>query len=203
MYSRMKRFAIGAFALIISLETFALPMVFTDRTLWESAAGSITTEDFNGMALGPVSPATVFASGITLDTDSSVREFGFVDIGEGNSLDGTNQTIILPGNIYAFGFDYVDVDLVGVDIGFGAFTDALPLTGDADAEVTPDDFGFYGVVLGSPGELPGGAFSFSGEGFTIDNISFSSEASAVPAPATIALMGLGLIGIAWKRRKRA
>jgi hypothetical protein len=37
---------------------------------------------------------------------------------------------------------------------------------------------------------------------TVDNVQYGS-ASAIPAPATLALMGLGLAGLGWSKRKKA
>jgi len=201
--TRILSVLLGCLLTLGSVQSFAVPIVYTDRMAWEAALGALTTEDFNSFADGAaVGPGTVFPSGISLSTNSDIRDFGFGDIGEGTALNGTNQTIILPGSPIAFGFDYVDVDLTGVTISFGSFAGNLPSTGDADAGVTPDDFGFYGVVLGSTAEMPGAMFSFSGEGFTLDNLSFTTTLRTVPEPGTFFLVGLGLVGFGRHLRSR-
>jgi hypothetical protein len=96
------------------------------------------------------------------------------------------------------------VDQAGATISVGAFSQALAFTGDADSGVSSDDFAFFGVV-GLAGDIPG-AFSISvgmGEGMMIDNLSFSAAATSdVPEPGSLALLGLGLAGLAASLRRR-
>lgn len=107
----------------------------------------------------------------------------------------------MPGVPTAFGFDYADLDISGATISFGAFSQALALTGDADAGITSDDFAFFGVVA-SAGDIPGGSFSIAtGEGFMIDNVSFGAAAT-VPEGGTLPLLSLGLVAAGMARRMR-
>ena len=49
-----------------------------------------------------------------------------------------------------------------------------------------------------------GETCFYDEPWALDNVSISSVSSGqIPEPTTLALMGLGLAGIGWKRRKAA
>lgn len=181
-------------------------VVYTDRSAWEAAVTGGVTENFNSFADGTVvTGATVFPSGITATASGTldISSFAFSAIGQGNALRTfVNTTIVMPGSPVAFGFDYADLDLGGASIAFGTFSQALALTGDADSSVTSDDFAFFGVVA-TAADIPGGTFSFTSvlEGFVIDNLSFGSG-TAVPEPGTVALLGLGLAGLGYARRRR-
>ena len=37
----------------------------------------------------------------------------------------------------------------------------------------------------------------------VDNVQIGSRSTPVPAPATLALLGLGLAGLGWSKRKKA
>ena len=184
----------------------AAPIVYTDRALWEAAVAGLTLEDFESFSSGnAVNAGTVFPSGINVNgANTDISDFGWGAIGEGVGLRFFNDTTItLPGSPTAFGFDYVDLDLTGANISFGAFSQALAMTGDGDAGITPDDFAFFGVVF-APGDLPGGSFTIAlNEGLSIDNLAFGR--GSVPEPATLALLGLGLgaAGLRAARRRKA
>lgn len=199
--------SVAATASLFCSQALAAVVVYTNRAAWTAAASALTTENFNSFADGTaVNSATVFPSGISIPTGSSldISSFAFSSIGQGNALrisPTSLPTIALPGAPTAFGFDYADLDISGATISFGAFSQALALTGDADAGITPDVFAFFGVVA-SAGDIPGGSFSIvPTEGFTIDNVSFGTAAT-VPEGGTLALLSLGLVAAGMARRMR-
>lgn len=197
----------GVLGLFFSASASAALTLYTDRAAWALASGSLTTENFNSMASGtPVTAATVFPSGITVTGSLlDISGFAFSSIGQGNALRTFGATTVaMPGSLVSFGFDYADVDQTGATISIGAFSQGLAFTGDADSGVSSDDFAFFGVV-GLVGDIPGGVFSIGvgiGEGIMIDNLSFGAAASDVPEPGSLALLGLGLAGLAASLRRR-
>lgn len=80
-----------------------------------------------------------------------------------------------------------------------SFTASIANTGVAvsDPGRQPNVFGFESSLFNEV------QFTTSGsKGFSFDNLSFDSAVAAVPAPASLALLGLGLAGIGWSRRTR-
>lgn len=117
------------------------------------------------------------------DVDSVVNisddvELGF-SMGLGDNL--ATSTTIMGQNITAFKFDFMD----------------FQLTGDGDNYfVAPNPFAFSLEV--------GGDFdAFSPAGTQIIRGDVSAEFMAVPEPSTIAVMGLGLLGLGAVRRRKA
>ena len=110
---------------------------------------------------------------------------------------GKDFEVTFPERILAFGFDYGDLDQNAASIAFGNTSIDLTLTGDADFDVSPDDFAFFGVIADDNREI-GGAFSSSfGDPAEYDNLGFV----LVPEPASLTLLGLG--GLIATRRRRA
>jgi hypothetical protein len=187
--------------------------VYTDRGLWEEAAGGpVFVEDFNAQTPGIIAP------GATLDT-------GLIQImrdGEPNGSDGLLEIEPggnfgnLDGSTFLSGETGVEPHEI-VNIMFGASANAFgadwfsPFSGDGIAlklgddvilldQIAGFDSGFVGIVSDGPLfnsiQIVGnpGAITFQ-ELWSADNVSF-----AVPSPAAASLFSLGALTMT--RRKR-
>lgn len=107
------------------------------------------------------------------------------------------------------------VAAVGLSGGYfnaiGATTiEAFDTTGASLGKIVNSMLGieFYGLFDSTGSNIAGVSFYITGDepaGFAIDNVTFgdANVVVHVPEPASIALLGLGLAGIGFSRRKRA
>ena len=207
-YSRIARVLLLIVAAFYGSVASATLVVYTDRATWEGVVGGFVTEDFNGVTPGSLSLGVNNVGLISIELFDQVAE-NRIDSGSGfNNINGTNfwngnmdafgnpsSAMILQDSIIAFGADWTDTTTGGLltaTIGGETllFSDYLSGAGG----------GFLGVVADSPFSSIAFDTEHGGaEQFGMDDFSFS----AVPEPATLMLLGLGLAGIGYSRKKTA
>jgi len=168
--------------------------IFTDRTMWESAVGGLFVEEtFDDTSLVP---------GLSESSTVGVVAGGVWD---DQLLGGTQETEWFFSNpVLGFGGNW-DTAGPGGPGGFGiAMTLSLTVGGDhIVGDVVPGDSpgDFYGLTSDTPFTavlLQEGAGMSGVETYDLDNLVFST--AVVPEPSTIAFLGLGLLGLALRRR---
>ncbi len=209
--------------LILSTNVSAgLITTFTDRTVFDAAVGATTFEDFTSSAHFPIPGGSLSSTssfgtlsagdiqaGVTYTTPLGSGNYFNIDAGggfTGGFLDGFNPsdrdlTITYDPLIAAFGFDtnslMPDFDIT-INFMSGQSYDAN-FTGISSMQF----FGFQSDIADIQSVLISGNNSFFG--FAIDDHSFGGTGNgsvSVPEPSSIVLLGLGLAGIAFSRKKK-
>ena len=185
--------------------------IYTSRSAWTAATSGVTTADFNGIAsvgsfVGYGSGPAVI-DGLTFTSNDSMfvidpAYYGFPYPDGFFNADYTVPnvvTIALPGSYTAVGFDFGSLFSGGASFdvtlgGLGPFT--VSSTGST-ADGVLDFAGFisttsFNTVTLSMPDAP----NYN----AVDNFSYGG--AAIPEPASIALLGSGLLGIAGVLRRR-
>jgi hypothetical protein len=195
-------------SVVFSSEVSAVS-VFTNRSAWESAAGSFVTEDFNALTPFEFSTGLNSVGLIDIDVTGPVAENqlgGPLTLSGQFAIDGTNHvigyvlgggathpTIIFAGPILGFGADWTSTASGGhlVTMSFDGTTIHF------DDYLSGDGTGFLGVIATNPfTEAVFGTESSSSEGFGMDNLEI------IPEPSAALLLAIGLAGLAAAGRRR-
>lgn len=214
----MKRLMGGAIAFAIAgfagSANAVIISTFTDRTTFD-AATSTTLETFNSFSTETafhtvpldVGPFTLSMAGAP-NTDAERNkidipplEFGVFDVDGTNianllTFAGDSLFLTFDTGITAFGVDLASFNngFLRTQIVVGADT-LTPAIADAS---TVRFFGFTSDAAFNSVEFRGVA----NDGYGLDNVAFGS-AVAVPEPGTLAMLGVGLAGLGFLRRRRA
>jgi hypothetical protein len=218
VFSSMKKIgsvigsAVAALALMSGGAQASL-VVYTNQANWEAAVGGYSVEAFDDEPLGTLAIGSNAFDGFSINTalnGSNSENFNAV-AGGGDSfnINGTNfarldfdlsdavsvVSLVFDSAINAFAADWVSTTNVG---GLTATVNSDTLA--FNSFLTSPGTGFLGFVASAPFTQLN--FGLSGttdnEAFGMDNVRFG----AVPEPTTLALMGLGVAGIGYRRRKQ-
>ncbi len=209
-------------ALAFCAPALAVPMTFVndpvaDRALFEAAAGPLVVESFEdtftnaasvGFPVGGPQAFTVSTNNGNLSSSTFAR--GVSDGTRSLAVDEEPQTTLtfsFASAINAFGIDINDMNFVNLSISDNLgnnFSDIL--LGDNGGPAGGPSFEnrqFFGLVNSdafSTVTLTFTQASASGTLF-VDRLQYGG--ARIPEPATLALMGLGFVGLGYTRKRRA
>ena len=211
--------SVAAAAICAGSPASAAPVVFTDRALWQSAAGGTGNlfEDFNGFAadafyhLLPVSAGflnlsvvngvgdtswRIDATPATFATIPSVNGSTFAITATAEASAGFGGTRVAFGPVFALGFDYAGASYSNAP---GVLTTSL---GDTVVLAASDNLArsFVGVLY--TGGETFSSLTWSSAGHFAAGIDSVEAFRTVPEPATTVLTGVGvLFGIRSSQRR--
>ncbi len=200
----------------------AAPIVFSDRLSWEAAAGGTPDffEDFNSIN-SDVSwnPAPLAIGFLTIDNILNESIFNLIDapptrLSQNPFLDGTTAMLFHAGGLFSPSSDFENrvtfsspVAAFGFDIGMNTSSFGVLRfeTSEGSFEVSigptyPNQF--LGVIFDADEKVNFVDFK-STEGNNTAHADNFAAFSAIPEPSSFLLATLGLLGIGWRRRKRA
>ncbi|MEC5386389.1 PEP-CTERM sorting domain-containing protein [Uliginosibacterium sp. H3] len=197
---KIKKLAASAiFGLFMVGIAHATPIVYTSRAAWLANTSAVTTADFNAGSDQAYRGSSYDSSGIHFTTngtiysvygisyDAAYHSSGYLD------MEGSTHGMSFGSAINALSFD------------FGAFYDnavnlSITLSNGLSFALTSpsSSYGFFGIT--SDTAFTSLSITTNNSFTAFDNVSYGT--AAVPEPATLALAGLGVAGVAMSRRRK-
>ncbi len=192
--------------------------VYTSRTAWEAAAGTVYIESFDNLPEGFLYPGTTQLEFVSFYLDAGPSDNGpkiagtgtyiingtpFLSghvftpgQGGGGTTTPTVHTFTFPTPVTAWGADFEDT-LTGDNLRFDFGDQSIAMS----AYLRGSGTGFIGIVSDTPfTELTirtDDASSSNAEYFGMDDLSFN----AIPEPATLGMLAFGAAALLPRRRK--
>lgn len=198
--------AVALFALQTS--AVATPLVFHDRTAWETAAGGgVRSEGFGAVPVGALSSGLNTVGRLTIDVTGAVGNNAIVASDpncNGPCLKG--EADISPPDVGSLSFDFTGRPIVAFGGDWGSTLSASRLSIkvgginlDFDGKLSDPGNGFLGFVLDAPADRLDFEVELTGnETFTVDDFSFKT---VIDEPPGLALLFAGCVAVAGLRRR--
>jgi hypothetical protein len=223
--SAMRLLVAGAILVAMVVPTDAALITLSSRSLFDAAAPGLPVETFeaglvtpggvtvcNGPLTGAAASACFPAGGLLPGvTYSAAPGSGLALLGAGFPAVGNTSKVLGPnGFADTFNLAFASATAIGFDVFAGlvpgnvtmSIFDLANLPLGTFTVAVPAGGAFFGVL--SDAALIGRinvASQTTIPGELVDNVAFGTAASVVPEPTTVALVGLGLTALVFRRRQ--
>ena len=206
---------------LLALPAHAVVMIYNTRAAFDAAVGVLPVEDFEG-GLVTVGNTVFCGPVLSSSTNNACFQPGDImvglSIGSGFGMASINQALGVPSTVVGPALFFDDTDLMltmaGINaIGFDIYTplhagqismelhDTGGLIDTTVLNVVAGGSVFYGATNTNLTQI---IFNDMGVdiGELIDDVAFGAASDPIPEPSTMLLLGSGLAGLAFFRRRR-
>lgn len=216
----MKKYVIAC-AFALTATSVNATVLYNDRTIFEGTLGTSIVDDYENPAyafnntnaemsavLGETTYETTGFDNWNLVTNITGDDHAYCAGCNGSFLLDFNSTSVSEtGGVYGVGFDVHSAESVRGSTAFVTFGDGTTENYTlADASDMDYFWGITSELLISTihfGLVDGGVNTSGTQRMSLDDLTIGNEAgsNAVPAPASLLLLGIGLLGLAASRKK--